>query len=196
MVAPIMLIAGFDAAYSRDGRLQAGAWAVWSSREERLVEWVGGRKTDPPPYIPGRFYLRECDLAVDLLPKLKTQPDLLLIDGHGKAHPEGRGLACRIGEQAGLPAIGVAKEILCGRAGTLEARRGSMAPIAYEGRTVGMAVRTVAVVRPVFVSVGFHIGLDEAARWILTLSVHRIPEPLREAHRLAGVVLRNEFAAH
>lgn len=184
-------IAGFDAAYSRDGRLQAGAWAVWSHQEKRLVEWTEEQRSDPPPYIPGRFYVRECGLAVELLRKLKSRPDLLLIDGHGKAHPEGHGLACHIGEHAGLPTIGVAKELLCGAMGTLDAKRGAMAPIIYECRTVGMAVRTVTGVRPVYVSIGFGLELDEAVRWVLSLSVHRIPEPLREAHRLAGVVLKN-----
>ena len=183
------LIAGFDAAYSQDGRLQTGAWAVWSHREKRLVDCAGGRRADPPPYIPGRFYHRECGLAVELLRKLKTRPDLLLIDGHGQAHPKGHGLACHIGEQAGLPAIGIAKELLCGKVGSLSPERGAKAPISYEGKTVGMAVRTVTGVRPVFVSVGFDIGLDEAVRCVLECSVFRIPEPLREAHRLAGMAL-------
>jgi deoxyribonuclease V len=97
MADSISLIAGFDAAYSRNGRLQAGAWAFWSHQKKRLVEWANGWKTDPPPYIPGRFYLRECALAIEWLSKLETKPDLLLIDGHGKAHPEGHGLTCHIG---------------------------------------------------------------------------------------------------
>lgn len=132
------LIAGFDAAYSRDGKIQSGVWAVWSVQEKHLVDWTGGRRADPPPYIPGRFYLRECGLAVDLLLKLKARPDLLLFDGHGQAHPEGHGLACHIGGQAGLPTIGVAKELLCGKVGTLGAERGSTTPILLDGRTIGV----------------------------------------------------------
>ena len=190
MAAPITLIAGFDAAYSRDERMQAGAWAVWSHPAKRLVDWTGGRRTDPPPYIPGRFYLRECALAIELLNKLDTKPDLLLIDGHGKAHPEGHGLACHIGEQAGLATIGVAKDLLCGGVEILSGERGAAAPIMFKERRVGMAVRTVANVRPVYVSVGFDIELDEAVRWVLTCSASRIPEPLREAHRRAGEMLR------
>jgi deoxyribonuclease V len=56
-------------------------------------------------------------------------------------------------------------------------------------------LRTSAGKRPVFVSVGHRVTLEEACAWVLRTSRTRLPEPLRAAHRLARETLTRGLAA-
>lgn len=138
------------------------------------------------PYIPGLLAYREAPLCLAAIRGLGLIPDLVLVDGHGRAHPRRAGIACHVGVALGRPTIGVAKSILTGRHGPLGAERGSTAPLVADHEVIGMAVRTRRGVRPVYVSVGHLITLREAVEWTLrTTTRYRLPEPSRLAHRLA-----------
>lgn len=137
------------------------------------------------PYVPGFLSFREAPAVLAALTKLSQPPELLFIDGQGKAHPRRCGLACHIGVTCDLPTIGVAKSKLCGVYHELENDAGATAPLIDHGEVVGMAVRTRTGVAPVFVSVGHHITLGEAVDWVLRTARYRIPEPTRQAHRYA-----------
>lgn len=66
------------------------------------------------PYISTFLSFREGPAIVNAFGKLKTRPDLLLIDGAGINHPRGAGLATHIGVALDVPTIGITKRILCG----------------------------------------------------------------------------------
>jgi len=52
---------------------------------------------------------------------------------------------------------------------------------------VGAVLRTKDGVKPVFVSVGHKVSLESSIRFILECCRgHRLPEPIRTAHRLAS----------
>jgi deoxyribonuclease V len=119
-----------------------------------------------------------------------TPPELLVVDGHGIAHPRRLGLASHLGVVTGLAAIGVAKTPL-GRYDPPGRERGSTSPILLDGEQVGAAVRTQAGVKPVFVSIGHRIDLDAACLYVLALARdHRLPETTRQADGLARRTLR------
>lgn len=140
------------------------------------------------PYVPGLLSFREAPLVLGALAMLSTTPDVILVDGHGMAHPRRFGLACHLGLLTGVPTIGCAKSILCGRPeGSPEPERGSHVPLVDCGEVVGAAVRTRTNVSPIYVSVGHRTSLERAVE--LTLACckgYRMPEPTRLAHLAAA----------
>jgi len=67
------------------------------------------------PYVPGLLAYRELPILVEALRKLEADPDVLVCDGYGIAHPRRFGLACHVGVLTGLPSIGVAKSPYIGK---------------------------------------------------------------------------------
>jgi deoxyribonuclease V len=144
------------------------------------------------PYIPSLLSFREAPLCLAAIRSLAAPPDLILIDGQGRAHPRRCGIACHVGLELGIPTIGVAKSVLTGSFDELGDERGSTAPLRSRKEVVGMAVRTRDGVAPLYVSVGNLITLDEAVAWTLkTTTRFRLPEPSRRAHRAAQQLARD-----
>ncbi len=185
LAAPPRTVAGFDLSIKGD---QARAAAVVV--DTRTLETVDEAVIDVTisfPYVPGLLSFREAPAVLTAYEALDSRPDLLMLDGQGRAHPRRFGIACHIGLILGVPAVGVAKSLLVGRGAEPGTNKGDTAPLIHWGQTVGMAVRTRAGVTPVYVSVGHLITLDEAVRLALGLSPrYRLPEPTRRAHTVAG----------
>ncbi|MEW6755990.1 MAG: deoxyribonuclease V [Candidatus Latescibacterota bacterium] len=139
------------------------------------------------PYVPGLLSFREAPVIAAACAELERAPDLLLVDGQGIAHPRRLGLASHLGLLLERPTIGCAKSCLCGQGPGPGQERGSWSALRAGDEVVGAALRTRARVRPVFVSVGHRITLQEAIGWVLaTTGRYRLPEPLRLAHQAAG----------
>lgn len=138
------------------------------------------------PYVPGLLSFREIPALALAFERLSRAPDLLLVDGQGIAHPRRFGIAAHVGLLAGVPTIGCAKSRLCGEAAEPGPERGWTTELVDNGEVIGLVVRTKDRVKPLFVSVGYMIGLSEAADWVLRLApTHRLPEPIRLADRLS-----------
>lgn len=184
LVTPPALIAGCDVHLRGDiGRATV---VVLRYPELTPVETVHGEAPTPFPYVPGLLSWRELPALVVALAQLTVRPALLFADGQGIAHPRGFGLACHLGLLTNLPTLGCAKSILRGHHGPLAESRGAQTPLIYRGRVVGMAVRSKDRVKPLYVSVGHRITLDEATACVLGACVkHRLPEPARLAHLAA-----------
>ncbi|MGC9319860.1 MAG: endonuclease V, partial [Armatimonadota bacterium] len=102
------------------------------------------------------------------------------------AHPRRCGLASEVGLRTALPTVGCADRPLVGDCGEPDAARGSWSPLEDQGDTIGAALRTQDGVRPLIVSVGHLITLEEAVDLVLHCAPrYRWPEPIREARRLA-----------
>lgn len=158
-----------------------------------VVEAVHGEIEIDFPYVPGLLSWRELPPLLTALKQLRTRPDLLLADGQGIAHPRRFGLACHLGLATGLPTIGCAKSILRGDHAPLAEEKGSIAPLVFKGAVVGNAVRSKDRVKPLYVSIGHLITLEEATEYVLRCCVrHRLPEPSRLAHAAAVAWARGE----
>jgi deoxyribonuclease V len=139
------------------------------------------------PYIPGLLSFREAPIALAALQQLRAQPDVLLVDGHGIAHPRRFGIASHLGVLLDLPTIGCAKSILVGRAGELGALPGETTPLLDGDEVIGTVLRTRARSRPLYVSPGHRISVETAASLVMRCTRgYRLPEPTRLADRLAG----------
>ncbi len=165
------------------------------------------------PYIPGLLSFRESPLLLRAWERLRTTPDVIMLDGQGYAHPRRFGIACHFGLLVDRPTLGCAKSIFVGTYTNLGRERGSTAPLVHRGETVGAAVRTKDATAPVFVSIGHRVDLASAVDVTLrsvaiaprpqagTLfepestpprARFRIPEPTRQAHLLVNAVRRGE----
>jgi deoxyribonuclease V len=138
------------------------------------------------PYVPGCLSFREAPAVLEAFRQVRTEPDVVLVDGQGRAHPRRLGLASHVGLCLGVPTIGCAKSRLVGTAaGEPGLRRGGRVPLMDGGERIGTVLRTRSGVKPVFVSVGHRIDLVSAERWVLAAATrYRLPEPIRAAHRL------------
>jgi deoxyribonuclease V len=139
------------------------------------------------PYIPGLLSFREAPLVLAACQKLSTDPDLLLVDGQGIAHPRRFGIASHLGLLLNIPTIGCAKSRLCGKHAPVTAEAGAYTELTDNGEIIGVALRTKADTSPIYISIGHKIDLPTAIHWVLECCRgRRLPEPSRLAHLAAG----------
>lgn len=178
-------VAGVDVGIQGD-RARA-AVVVLELRTLEVVDQASAVRPVEFPYIPGLLAFRELPGILDAFERLRTRPDLLLVDGHGLAHPRRFGVACHVGVELDLPAIGCGKTRFVGEHKEPGPRKGSRRALLERGEVIGQVLRTRDRVRPIYVSLGHRIDLPSAVRYVLRCcSRYRLPEPIRAADRLAG----------
>src|SRR3954471_23265946 len=161
-----------------------------------IIEEVGIVSETKFPYVPGLLSFRESPSVLEAWAKLKTEPDVVMFDGQGIAHPRRVGIASHVGLLINRPTLGCAKSVLVGKYEEPERERGSWTEMVDKGEIVGAAVRTKKDVQPIFVSPGHLIDLEGAIN--LTLQCdggYRQPEPTRRAHLLVNALRRGERPA-
>lgn len=139
----------------------------------------------PFPYIPGLLSFREIPMLLSAWDALSEKPDLLVADGVGIAHPRGLGIASHLGILLDIPTIGCAKSVLIGTYDEPTDEVGASSPLQHPktGEVIGAALRTKKGCKPLFVSPGHRITLEDALTIMRTcIQKHRIPEPTRQAH--------------
>ena len=195
VIAP-RFIAGVDIAAGRAGEIATGAIVILSYPELRVVETSVAQGRLEFPYIPGLLSFRESPLSIVAGERLSITPDLILVDGQGIAHPRRFGLASHLGLLWDIPTIGCAKSLLCGSNEMPVTEPGSYAKVIDGGETIGVALRTRAGSKPVYVSIGHKVNLETAIYWVLKCCRgYRLPEPTRLAHLAAGGKMKSERTA-
>jgi deoxyribonuclease V len=180
-------IGGVDVGYSRSLGLSVATVVVLAFPSLELVESAVATTPTPFPYVPGLLSFRELPPILEALDRLSAAPEMILVDGHGRAHPRRFGIACHLGLWLRIPTIGVGKTRLCGEYEEPGLTKGSASPLRDGSETLGVVLRTRTRVRPVFVSVGYGLPLEACVNWTLAVTPrYRIPEPVRQAHNLAA----------
>jgi len=179
----IRFVAGVDVAYV--GEISIGVATALDYDSLALIESQVAHVKTQFPYIPTLLSFREISPTLSAVEKLETQPDIVLVDGQGIAHPYRLGFASHLGLMIDKPTIGVAKSILCGKAENMNDKEWT--PLIDRGEIVGAAVVTKAGQKPIYVSIGHKVSLERAAEIVKhCIRSHRIPEPILTAHKMAN----------
>lgn len=193
------IVAGVDQAFLDDLAVSA----IVLSRGGEVIERVHAAVETEIPYIPGLLSFREGSAILAAFEKLSREPDVAFLDGSGRIHYREAGLATHVGVTLDLPAVGVAKRLLCGSpAESLDGKHpeGTRIPILADeavetvagGTTIGYAVQTRQYaaagrhVNPLYVSPGHRVSAETAADLVLaTTAGYKLPEPTRRADAYA-----------
>ena len=174
-------IVGVDAAYT-DDECFASAVVVKLSTLRTIEEKTAMQRVHVP-YIPGFFAFREMGAVIKALRRLRSSYDLLMVEGHGIAHPTGCGFASHLGVLLRRPSIGVAKRLLYGRIRGMPTQE-KPAEIVLNDRVVGYAMLSAGKV--IYLSPGNMVSLSTALEVVKKATLRgALPEPLRRAHVLA-----------
>jgi deoxyribonuclease V len=133
------------------------------------------------PYVAGLLFFREGPAAMAALKQLHTKPDVLIVHGCGINHPRFAGFASHLGVVLNMSTIGISKTTLCGE--YIEPNKACRCvPLKYKSRQLGFVLKTMIGTKPIFVSPGHRISLQQALHVVQRCVVdYRLPEPLRLA---------------
>lgn len=138
------------------------------------------------PYQPQYFAFYEGPVIVEAIKKIAgnlPQPNLIIVDGHGIAHPRGFGLACYVGLELDLPCIGIAKgNLLPFSKDLIASEKFATYTFRDADKELGVAIRLQENVNPVFISPGHKISLATSIEIIKNLTTtFRLPDNIRRA---------------
>ena len=187
-IGAIKTVAGIDVGFENGGGVTRAAVVVLCFPGLEPAETSVVRRPTTFPYIPGLLSFREAPAVLEAIDRLHTLPDLLICDGQGIAHPRRMGLASHLGVWMDIPSIGAAKSRLIGQHEKVHEARGNWQPLWNAGEIIGAALRTRPGAKPLYISTGHRISLETAIGMVLACTrAYRMPEPTRQAHRLASL---------
>jgi len=140
------------------------------------------------PYVPGLLAFREGPAVLAAWQLLQNQPDLLIFDGQGIAHPRGVGIASHMSLWLERPTIGAAKSRLYGKHEEVGPHPGDHADLIDRNESViGTVLRAKERTNPLYISPGHLMDVRHATEFVLAcIAGYRLPEPTRWAHKVAG----------
>jgi deoxyribonuclease V len=183
------LIAGADVSMNMFSNVLFAGFVVLSYPDLRVVDHAVVKRTTAFPYIPGLLSFREIPALLDAWKKLTTKPDVVIVDGVGIAHPRRVGIASHLGLMIDRPTIGCAKSVLTGVYKEPDTEAGSLSYLfdPKSNEVIGAALRTKKKVKPVFISPGHNMAIDDSLTIIKEVTRgYRIPEPTRLAHTIVN----------
>lgn len=146
------------------------------------------------PYIPGLLAFREMPVLLKAWNQLRVKPDVLILDGHGLAHPRQMGIATHFGIEIDQPTIGCAKNILTGTHEELEIEKGATVDLLDNDEKVGYALRSRTGVNPVYISPGHKLSFDDAYSIMMkALTKFKLPKTTRLAHQFANELRKGKI---
>lgn len=191
---PIAYIGGCDVSMGMFAKEGFAGFVTLAYPQLQVVDHAVEKGVIPLPYIPGLLSFREIPMLLTAWDKLRKKPDVLVVDGMGIAHPRRLGIASHLGLELGIPTIGCAKSVLIGTYEEPENEPGAYSYMYDKEEVIGAALRTKKNVKPVFVSPGHLITLEESIDIVRRCVMkHRLPEPTRQAHNAVNEYRRAEL---
>ncbi len=185
----IKTVAGVDVGFEKDNTITRAAIVVLDVKTLEVIQTSIAQHPTSFPYVPGLLSFREVPAVLEAMLKLSAEPDLLLCDGQGIAHPRRFGIAAHLGLLLDIPAVGVAKSRLIGTHDEVPPEKGSFVPLMDKGEQIGVVLRTRANVKPLYISPGHRVSIASAPKLVMKyVTKYRLPETTRHAHKLASGV--------
>ncbi len=180
------LIAGVDVAFAENGTWTKAAIVVLRYANLFPIETAIAAIPTIFPYRSGYLSFREIPAILPAWQRLQHRPDVIFCDGQGLAHPRRFGLACHLGVVLNIPTVGVAKSRLIGKHKDLSRQKGSWVTLTHNNEVVGMVLRSRENVKPLYISVGHRVTLNNAHQLVThCLTRFRLPEPTRQADKVS-----------
>lgn len=184
---PIHTIAGADISLNLYSETIYAGIVILRYSDLQPLAYSLVKSTNTFPYVPGFLAFREVPALVQALAQIPIPPDVIMVDGHGIAHPRRMGIAAHFGTLTNTVTLGCAKKILFGKWPEPEAIKGSYTLIKDKEEIVGYAMRSKNNVKPVFISPGNQMCLQDSLNiTVHCLRNHRLPEPTRKAHEFVN----------
>lgn len=190
----IQYIAGTDISLNLDSDVAYAGIIVLNYKTLQPVAYVAAIAKLNFPYIPGLLSFREIPALMQAWEQMPIIPDVVMVDGHGIAHPRRMGIATHFGLIINQPTLGCAKKILAGKYVVPLPEKGNYTEIKYRDEKLGYAFRSRTNVKPVFISPGHLITHEESLQIAQHCAVkYRLPEPTRLAHQLVNRLRTGEI---
>ena len=188
IVAPfkneIKLIGGADISFNKFSTTVYAGIVLLKFPELIPVGYSLVKKEVNFPYVPGFLAFREVPALLDAWEQLPVKPDVLVVDGHGIAHPRKMRIATHFGVLVNHPTIGSAKKKLYGKYEEPGLQQNEYTTLSDRAdQPIGTVLRSKNKVKPIFVSPG-HLTDVPTSLEIIQQSIrsYRLPEPTRMAH--------------
>jgi deoxyribonuclease V len=173
-VKKIEKVLALDVAYKDD--LAFCAAVFYDLKQEKVLKEILVKERVKFPYIPGLLFLREAPIMLEAIEKIDREYDLILVDGHGLAHPRKAGLATIIGILTGKPTIGIAKSFLYGEI--------KDSYIFVDQQKVGIKFGKY------YASIGSNIDIESLENFLKSINF-KYPKALKIAHKLSKTDILN-----
>lgn len=183
----VKTVAGIDAAYFKRDDIEYGVCCidVFDIHTFEIIEKETYISTVNFPYIPGYLSYRELPLIIGAYKKLKTLPDVFILDGNGYLHQNHMGIATMFSLATNQKSIGVAKTFY--NFAKIHFLLGNnfldVEPIIIDNQIYGYAMRSRENCKPIFISPGNMLGFQNCID-IVKMCLNnesRIPIPTRIA---------------
>lgn len=183
----VTTIGGADISFNKYSTTVYAGIVVLQFPSLQVIETKAIVDTTEFPYIPGLLAFREVPALSKAWEALTIEPDVLVLDGHGIAHPRRMGIATHFGLVMQTPTIGCAKSVLTGKYTEPPNEPGSFTDLVHKDEVIAKVLRTKRNTKPVFISPGNLISMEQSLNIILQcVRKYRIPEPTRFAHNFVN----------
>lgn len=184
---PIHTIAGADISLNRFSEIIYAGIVILRYLDLQPIAYSLVKSKTVFPYVPGFLAFREIPALVEAFAQLPTKPDIIMVDGHGIAHPRRMGIAAHFGSLTQTATLGCAKKILFGKWQHPGDYKGQYSLIKDKEEVIGYALRSKNKANPIFISPGNQMSLEDS----LTVTLHcignyRLLEPTRKAHEFVN----------
>lgn len=162
------IISGIDITYFKDSNKAITVMTTLNYDDLSVLEKVYDISEINAEYQSGYLAFKEIPSILKVWEKATIEPDIVFLDGNGLLHQNRMGLASHISFFLDKPTVGISKNIfMYDIEAPLNENKGSYSYIKDNDEILGVALRTSNNVKPVYVSIGNQITLEEAIEYTM-----------------------------